>query len=51
MYDELLEAMGITDWEGDDVSVTCPDHGNRIEPDAEACPDGCKNPIREAGMI
>lgn len=50
MYGEILGLLGYAEWEGDDCSVTCP-CGHRVEPDAEECPDGCVNPIREAGMI
>lgn len=49
MYDELLEALGVTDWEGDDCSLVCP-CGNVIEPDGQP-PCGCENPLRALGAI
>jgi hypothetical protein len=48
---DVLESMGFGDWDADDVSVTCPEHGNRIEHDAETCGDGCTNPVRALGLI
>lgn len=31
--------------------ITCPDCGNNIEPDADECHCGWKNPLIELGMI
>lgn len=52
MYGDMLDMLGASDdgWDGDDATITCP-CGHTIEPDADACADGCKNPIMEAGMI
>lgn len=49
-YGTMLKALGEAEWEGDDATITCP-CGHTIEPDTPECPDGCKNPIVEAGMI
>jgi hypothetical protein len=47
---ELLEALGYTDWEViDDATLACP-HGVTIEWDGQ-CPDGCVSPLRVLGMI
>jgi len=48
--DEVLDQIGAEGWEGDDATLTCP-CGHVIEHDAQACPDGCTNPLRGAGLI
>lgn len=50
MYGEMLDAIGATEWEGDDATVTCPD-GCTIEPDAESCPCGYRNPLVSERLI
>jgi len=52
MYGEIIVALGVDEegWEGDDATITCP-CGHTIEPNAPRCPDGCANPLREAGVI
>lgn len=49
-YSDLLDMMGIDDWEADDATITCP-CGHTIEPDAATCTDGCVNPLIAYGMI
>lgn len=34
-----------------DGVITCRDCGDRLEPDAEECPCGWKNPLIKFGMI
>lgn len=49
MYQELLDLLGVEDWEGDDATLTCP-CGYQIEPDGR-CPEGCVSILRDLGMI
>ena len=51
MLRKMLDAMGIEDWEVNGIGDTliCP-CGWEIEQDGE-CPDGCKSPLLDAGMI
>ena len=49
-YGDAMELVGADGWEGDDATLTCP-CGHTIEPDAEACPDGCENPMVAGGLI
>ena len=34
-----------------DSVIECPECGNLLEPDADECPCGWKNPLVEMGMI
>lgn len=49
MYGEILELLGIDDWEATDATLICP-CGYEIEPDGR-CPEGCVSILRDMGII
>ena len=46
---QILDRNGYSEWIDDNDLLICP-HGNVIELDG-SCPDGCKSPLIEMGMI